>query len=174
MRRGALAAALRRGEWTEGLHPDSPLVFEAMATVENEFEAFEYRLFEIRRQEAHFAGELHQLMEVSTRLQRGQCEARRAMVRAARAPVIEQPSEQQPEEQSQQQQPEQEPGAHPKARPRTRSRSARRHEGLFGRVPASRTIGRTDTDETEPVAAEFSCFENASASFELENPSENT
>ena len=109
MRRGALAAALRRGEWTEGLHPDSPLVFEAMATVENEFEAVEYRLSEIRRQEALFDGELHQMMEVSTRLQRGQQEARRAMVRAARAPVIEQPSEQQPEEQSQQQQPEQEP-----------------------------------------------------------------
>ena len=185
MRRGALAAALRRGEWTEGLHPDSPLVFEAMATVENEFEAVEYRLSEIRRQEALFAGELHQLMRVSARLQRGQMLARRAMVRATSAPVSEQPeqqpeqqpqqqpeqqSEQQPqqqpeqqsEQQSEQQQSEQEPGVQPrttvpsKAAPRTRSRSARR---------AARTMGRTESMETEPLETEFSsCFENAIAS----------
>ena len=101
MSRSAIAGQLRAGEWIEGLHPDSPLVFEAIARVDNQLEACEYRLSEIRRQEAQFAGELHQLMVVSTRLQRGQCEARRAMVRAAREQFTEQQAEQQqPDEQA--------------------------------------------------------------------------
>ena len=70
-RRRDVAALLQRGEWVEGIHPQSPLVLEAIDIIEWQRERCEQEVARLRR--ASHQLQMHQPQ--ATRGQRGQPES---------------------------------------------------------------------------------------------------